>query len=115
MAKTIDLNTAPPNELTQLPGIAKDLAYRIVNYRKQHGLFTAFEELMEVKGFPSKRIDEIKPLVVMTCPDDPWSCFPPRHLKSHLDDSIKKTRALTRKVRGTRRSDRLRENTGARH
>jgi hypothetical protein len=51
----------------------------------------------------------------MSCPDEPGSCFPPRHLKSHLDDSTKKTRALTRKVRGTRRSDRLRENTGARH
>jgi competence ComEA-like helix-hairpin-helix protein len=115
MPKIIDVNSAHPSELTQLPGVAKDLAYRIVNYRKQHGLFSALEELMEVKGFPSGRIDEIKPLIQLGCPDEPGSCVPPRHLRSHQNKTAKKTRALTRSVRSTRRSDRLRENAGRRH
>jgi competence ComEA-like helix-hairpin-helix protein len=56
----ISINTASTKELTQLPGIAKNLAYRIVNHRNRHGFFTHWEELIEVKEFPAEALDRIK-------------------------------------------------------
>jgi competence ComEA-like helix-hairpin-helix protein len=56
----ISINTASTKELTQLPGIAKNLAYRIANHRNRHGFFTHWEELIEVKEFPAEALDRIK-------------------------------------------------------
>jgi hypothetical protein len=112
---TIDMNIASVGDLTQLPGISKNIAYRIVNHRKRHGLFTAWEELLEVKEFPTDRLDEIKSRATLSCPDDPSACVPPRHLSKHLKEEKKKTEASTRTLRGTRRSDRLKEAAGPRH
>jgi DNA uptake protein ComE-like DNA-binding protein len=64
----ISLNTATPKQLTQLPGIAKDTAYRLVNHRKRHGFFTHWEELAEVREFPVDKIDEIKKSATLKCP-----------------------------------------------
>jgi DNA uptake protein ComE-like DNA-binding protein len=38
-SEKININAASPKQLTQLPGIAKNLASRIVNHRKRHGYF----------------------------------------------------------------------------
>jgi hypothetical protein len=81
----IDLNTAPANTLTQLPGIGIDLAYGIVNHRERHGWFTAWEELLAIKNFPEAKLDAIKERAVLSCPDDrlgqdQTNCTPPRHL-----------------------------------
>jgi hypothetical protein len=111
----IDLNTAPVTELTQLPGISKDIAYRIVNHRKRHGLFTAWAELLEVKTFPAGRLEEIKSRATLSCPDGRDGCAPPRHLAKHLKRAKKKSETLTRALRSTRRSDRMKESSGRRH
>ena len=50
MPAKINVNTASPKELTQLPGIAKNMAYRIVNHRDRHGFFTHWEELNGSEG-----------------------------------------------------------------
>src|SRR5207302_7088088 len=89
MAKAVDLNTAGVSELTQLPGVAKNLAYNIVNHRKRHGFFTGWEELTEVKEFPSDRLDEIKARAVLSSPDGPDAAAPPRHPESHLEEEKK--------------------------
>ncbi len=47
----IDLNKSSKNELTQVKRIGPKKAERIINYRKNHGLFESKEELLEVKGF----------------------------------------------------------------
>jgi competence protein ComEA len=62
MANTekVDLNAASAGELTQLPGIAKDLAHRIISYRKRHAGFKSWEDLQKVHGFPVSRLAEIK-------------------------------------------------------
>jgi hypothetical protein len=111
----IDLNTAPVTELTQLPGISKDIAYRIVNHRKRHGFFTAWAELLEVKMFPADRLKEIKARATLSCQDSRDGCAPPRHMAKHLQDTKKKTEALTRAARSTRRPDRAKETYGPRH
>jgi CRP-like cAMP-binding protein len=44
----IDLNSAPVSLLTQLPGVSKDIAYDIVNYRERHRGFSGWEDLRQI-------------------------------------------------------------------
>jgi len=64
MSDVININTASTKELTQLPGIAKNVAYNIVNHRKRHGYFTDWKELLEVKDFPERALDRRRPRAV---------------------------------------------------
>jgi Helix-hairpin-helix motif len=104
MAKTeptkIDINSAGVGELTQLPGIAKNVAYRIVNHRQRHGLFTAWEELLEVKEFPAGKMALIRERASLICKDE--GCGPPRHVNtSHMDRMRKKPAGFNRALRAT--------------
>lgn len=101
----IDINTAPAKHLTQLPGIAKNVAYNIVNHRERHGWFTNWEELKEVKEFPAEKLDDIAAVATLSCPDE--SCSGPRHLRPRLADTRKKPAGYTKAIRSTRNSDRL--------
>jgi competence ComEA-like helix-hairpin-helix protein len=109
MAAIINLNTASARELTQLPGVAKNVAYNIVSHRKRHGYFTHWEELLEVKGFPGEALDRLKARATLlpiegVRPEE----FGPRRIKiEHLQRGSKKTRGYTKAVRSTRNSDRL--------
>lgn len=46
----ININTASAADLTQLPGIGKTTAERIVAYRTQNGSFTSVDDLLNVEG-----------------------------------------------------------------
>ena len=48
----IDLNNAGVAQLTQLPGVAKNVAYDIVNYRTRHGGFADWEDLEQIGSLP---------------------------------------------------------------
>lgn len=56
----IDLNHDGVKLLTQLPGVAKNVAYDIVNYRTLHGGFADWEDLEKVRSFPRGRLKAIK-------------------------------------------------------
>lgn len=56
----MDLNSADRKLLTQLPGVSKDVAYRIVNYRRQHGGFRGWLEVAKATGFSRTRMAAIK-------------------------------------------------------
>ena len=103
MAKTepakVDINSASVAELTQLPGIAKNIAYRIVNHRHKHGLFTAWEELLEVKDFPAEKLALIQERASLICNDE--GCGPPRHSTSHLEHERKKSASFNKTLRAT--------------
>lgn len=46
----IDINSASIAQLDGLPGIGAVLAQRIIDYRQQHGRFTAIRDLLDVPG-----------------------------------------------------------------
>jgi transcriptional accessory protein Tex/SPT6 len=103
----ISINTATPKQLTQLPGIAKDTAYRLVNHRKRHGFFTHWEELAEVREFPVEKIDEIRKRATLKCPPGE-DCVGPRRMKPTTVERVaKKPRGYTKAKRTTRRPGRL--------
>jgi len=96
----IDLNAAAPQHLTQLPGIAKNTAYNIVNHRNRHGLFTAWEELIAVKDFPVEKLEQIKQHAMLG--------GIPEIRRSRPRSVRKGTRGYTHKIRTTKSAKRLR-------
>jgi len=56
----IDLNIATAQQLEQLPGIGKEIAQRIVSYRKDSGPFKSVSDLMKVKGIGLKKLAKVK-------------------------------------------------------
>lgn len=57
---TLDLNSATPDQLEQLPGVGEVLAARIADFRTTHGGFTSIDQLREVSGIGAKKYEEIK-------------------------------------------------------
>jgi competence ComEA-like helix-hairpin-helix protein len=58
---TVDLNSAEPRELAQLPGVGPALARRIVDHRLAHGRFGAAEDLLAVAGIGPATLERIRP------------------------------------------------------
>lgn len=61
----ININTAPVEQLVNLPGIGPALAERIVTYRTEHGPFRAVDELARVNGISSAMVDEFRSLITV--------------------------------------------------
>ena len=59
----VNLNTASVEELDALPKVGPVLAQRIVDWRKEHGLFKTVEELDAVDGVGPKMLETLLPLV----------------------------------------------------
>ena len=62
---TIDLNAATAKQLEQLPGIGKEIAQRIVSYRKDNGAFKSVNELLRVKGIGKGKLAKVKELITI--------------------------------------------------
>ncbi|MEU6999262.1 ComEA family DNA-binding protein [Nonomuraea sp. NPDC046570] len=56
----IDLNTATPDQLEQLPGVGEVLARRITEFRTANGGFRAIEQLRDVSGIGPRKYEELK-------------------------------------------------------
>ena len=66
----LDLNSATAEDLDALPGIGPMLAKRIIDYRQSRGPFRKIEDLQEVSGIGSIKLEKIKPyLIVDVNPD----------------------------------------------
>jgi competence ComEA-like helix-hairpin-helix protein len=109
MAALININTANPKQLTQLPGVAKNLAYRIVSHRKRHGYFTHWEELLEVKEFPEDSLEKLKKRASLLPIEGVLEAeFGPRRMKrEHIERTAKRSKGYSKKIRTTRSADRL--------
>ncbi|MGE9783699.1 helix-hairpin-helix domain-containing protein [Janibacter sp. CX7] len=61
----VNLNTADLATLETLPGVGPVLAQRILDWRTEHGSFTAVEELGEVSGIGDKIYAQLAPEVTV--------------------------------------------------
>ena len=61
----INLTTATAEQLEAIPGIGPVLAQRIIEYRQTHGRFQSVDELLEVRGIGAKRLENMRPYVVV--------------------------------------------------
>lgn len=64
-AATVNLNTADLATLETLPGVGPVLAQRIIDWRTEHGRFTAVEELGEVSGIGDKMLSQLRAKVTV--------------------------------------------------
>ena len=61
----ISLNEADLEELMKLKGVGKKMAQRILEYRKEKGLFQKLEDLQKVKGIGDKKYEELKDQITL--------------------------------------------------
>lgn len=56
----VNVNTASAHQLERLDGIGKTTAAAVVEYREKNGYFRSVEELLNVNGIGSKKLDKIR-------------------------------------------------------
>ena len=61
----VSLNTADQTTLESLPGVGPVTASAILQWRTDHGPFTAVEQLLEVSGIGEATLAEIEPHVTL--------------------------------------------------
>ena len=59
-SRKIDINSAQPEELTNIPGIGDITAKRIVAYRDRTGSFMSETDLLNVEGIGPKTLEKIR-------------------------------------------------------
>lgn len=64
-APLVNINTAGQAELEELPGVGPVTAAAIMQWRTDHGPFTAVDELMEVSGIGEATLAEMAPFVTL--------------------------------------------------
>ena len=67
-AASLNVNTAGAAALEELPGIGPALAAAIVDHRQRHGPFATVDELIEVSGIGSVKLEQIRPLATVDGP-----------------------------------------------
>lgn len=68
LSTPLNVNTAGPAALEELPGIGPALAAAIVEHRQRHGLFASVDELVEVSGIGPAKLERIRPLATVVGP-----------------------------------------------
>ncbi len=61
----VRVNSATKAELMTLPGVGEVMAERIMLEREDNGPFTTVENLTRVRGIGKKRIEQLRPLVII--------------------------------------------------
>ena len=64
-AGLIDINRATAKELERLPGVGAATAKRIIEYRQSHGAFTKPEDLMNIRGIGSAKLEKMRGQIVI--------------------------------------------------
>lgn len=64
-APLVNINTATAEELDTLPGVGPVTAAAILQWRADHGAFSAVEELLEVSGIGDATLAEMAPFVTL--------------------------------------------------
>lgn len=61
----VDINNASVSALMQLPGIGRETALRIIEYRSEFGKFSDTSDLLKVHGIGIKKLEHLKEHVVI--------------------------------------------------
>ena len=64
--RVIDPNLGSQADLETLPGIGPVLAQRIIDYRRAHGPYKKIADLRKVSGIGPKKLEKLRPYVVIT-------------------------------------------------
>jgi len=64
----LDINSAPPTELSLLPGIGPAMAARIIETREQRGPFKNVDDIIHVPGIGKITLQDMRPFI-RTIPD----------------------------------------------
>jgi competence ComEA-like helix-hairpin-helix protein len=70
-SRPIDLNLANVKELQELPGVGPVTAQRIIDLRQKSGRFHRVEDLLAVRGISQKKLDAMRPYVIVSAPPPP--------------------------------------------
>lgn len=65
VAGLINVNTATPTELEELPDVGEVIAQAIVGYRTENGPFTSVDQLLDVSGIGDATLENIRELVTV--------------------------------------------------
>lgn len=60
---SLDINNAPPSELSLLPGIGPAMAMRIIKTRKQRGPFKSIDDIIHVPGIGGITLEGMRPFI----------------------------------------------------
>lgn len=60
---SLDINNAPPRELSLLPGIGPTMALRIIETRQQRGPFKSIDDITHVPGIGKITLEDIRPFI----------------------------------------------------
>jgi len=60
---SVDVNVAGASQLAAVPGIGPAIAERIVELRRREGNFASLDELLDVAGMTSSRLDRARPFL----------------------------------------------------
>lgn len=63
--KSININTAPKEQLILLPGVGDATAEKILMYRKEVGNFKKIEDIMKIKGIGTKKFEKMKSFITI--------------------------------------------------
>ena len=63
--RAVDINSADLKTLMQLPGIGRETALNIIEYRSNIGEFTEVNALLHVKGIGIKKLEKIQEYIII--------------------------------------------------
>lgn len=75
-ATRLDVNRATAEELQRLPGIGPVLAQAVLDDRATRGRFRSVDDLKRVRGIGTKRLERLRPLVVVSRDGRPVGAIP---------------------------------------
>ena len=61
----VNINKASSSEIQKIPGIGAVLAGRIIDYRKRNGSFNSIDDLIDIKGIGSKKLEKIRAWILI--------------------------------------------------
>ncbi len=62
----VNINTATSSELQALNGVGESTANAIIQYREENGMFKSVEDLANVKGIGSKKVEKFTDSVTVS-------------------------------------------------